>query len=75
MPEPAKKLQAITRALPPDRQQTVTMLAPQVAQPAPVQSLTPVSAHSYHTCYLCISLGVHVMHVQLGLQTYCCTAN
>ncbi|XP_021939583.1 protein patched isoform X2 [Zootermopsis nevadensis] len=29
MPEPAKKLQAITRALPPDRQQTVTVLAPQ----------------------------------------------
>ena len=40
LPEPAKKLQAITRALPPDRQQTVTVLAPQIA---PMQSLTPVS--------------------------------
>lgn len=41
VPEPTKKLQAITRALPPDRQQTVTVLAPQVA---PMQTLTPVSA-------------------------------
>ncbi|XP_023725439.1 protein patched [Cryptotermes secundus] len=38
VPEPTKKLQAITRALPPDRQQTVTVLAPQVA---PMQTLTP----------------------------------
>lgn len=38
LPEPAKKLQAITRALPPDRQQTVTVLAPQIA---PMQTLTP----------------------------------
>jgi len=36
VPEPAKKLQAITRALPPDRQQTVTVLAQ--------QPQTPVSA-------------------------------
>jgi hypothetical protein len=43
VPEPAKKLQAITRALPPDRQQTVTVLAPQIA---PMQTLTPVSVAS-----------------------------
>ena len=39
MPEPAKKLQTITRALPPDRQQTVTVLA----QPVPTPPQTPVS--------------------------------
>ena len=40
VPEPAKKLQTITRALPPDRQQTITVLA-QPIPPTPPQ--TPVS--------------------------------
>ncbi|PSN39179.1 Protein patched [Blattella germanica] len=37
VPEPAKKLQTITRALPPDRQQTVTVLA-QPTTPTPPQT-------------------------------------
>lgn len=69
MPEPAKKLQAITRALPPDRQQTVTVLAPQVA---PMQSLTPVSANIFQMYFLKISLHVQLMQIQISCWRYEC---
>lgn len=62
VPEPAKKLQAITRALPPDRQQTVTVLAPQIA---PMQTLTPVSVASlcWHNKWKLHSTGMQISHI------------
>jgi hypothetical protein len=68
VPEPAKKLQAITRALPPDRQQTVTVLAPQIA---PMQTLTPVSVAPlcWYNKWEVYSIGMQICHM-CSLQFY-----